>query len=126
MKKLFLLAAVLSMAMNAMAYTPYSDLWTMARDPNFQGRVKMAFQSVALDVMNEPNTIDSHGVRFVFAQKIISGQVNYLYEFAAGILVYQDIAQTAVNADPPNYSITDAQIRNAADYFFNAFAGVSK
>lgn len=126
MKKLFLLAAVLSMSSFANAsLASYTDLMAIARDSYFQGRVKMAFDVVALSVMNESNETPSHGVRVAFANKVLSGQIN-MYELTVGALTFETIVASAVNNNSPIYSVADSDLQASAYYFFNAYAGVSQ
>src|SRR6267142_5587756 len=101
----------------------FQNIVVIARQPNFQDRVKFAMQAIAIVVMKEDPQTASHAERVVFAKNILSGVVNS-FEMSVGILTEKNISDVT---DPTQgveaqFGIADADIQTAVNSLFNAFA----
>lgn len=102
------------------------DLMSIARDPNFQDRIRSVLNKSALDVMAEDAGTAFHPQRVTFASKVLVENVN-LFEVCIAVLnnatiaAEADVAKT-LNAD---FGIPDSDLPFTVNSIFNAFAGTA-
>lgn len=80
---------------------------TLARDQNFQSRVRMAAVIAAIAVINESTLTPNHANRIAYAKRVLSGQVNFITKLSYLVVTNQTIATTA----PTGVDATDGDIQ---------------
>lgn len=102
------------------------DLMSIARDPNFQDRIKYSLQQSALDVMAEAGNVTGHALRVTFAGRVLAGTVD-IFQVAISVLNNSTIAAEANVALPIGaaFGIPDSDLPFTVNSLFNAFAGVA-
>src|SRR5258708_6328843 len=102
----------------------FSDLATIARDPNFQSRVGYAMAVAAVNVAAEASNTTNHGERLEFSVKVINGSYSPLFASLA-VLTNSTIAAEAVLATTPGFAIPDSDIQFAVNSLWTSFSGGS-
>jgi hypothetical protein len=104
-----------------------SDLMTIARNADFQTKIKYACQKAAIAVMAEDPTINRHAERVAFAKAILGATTLQTYdvgEYAIGYMTVATIAGQA-NLTATNFGLVDTDFDSVVASLFNAFAGIS-
>jgi hypothetical protein len=108
-----------------------SELMSIARNSDFQTKIKYACQKAALTVMAEDPTVNRHFERVAFARAILGvtppglQTVNYdVGEYAIGYMTVPTIAAQASILNT-NFGLTDTDFDSVVASLFNAFAGIS-
>lgn len=99
------------------------DLMTIANNGTFQSRVQYFMQGYALTVMAEANTVTSHSLRVIYANKVLTGTANVV-QYAVAVVTNSTITGEA-SLTGTDFSIPDSDIQFQVDSIFNSMAGVS-
>lgn len=81
--------------------------YTLARDPVFQSRIKMAAVIAAIAVINESPLVQNHNARYSYAVRVLSGSVNFITKLSYLVVTNATIAATA----PTGENATDGDIQ---------------
>lgn len=93
----------------------YTDQYTLATDPTFLTRVRMALLDYCMDIESEAATTANHVARLQKARDIAAGSAAWAPEFALLICAH-DAALTSGSAD--------SAVKNDVASVFNLVVGV--
>jgi hypothetical protein len=100
----------------------FSDLGTIASNPNFQSRVAYAMATAAVNVYTEGTGVDGHTLRVAFSKSVFTGNYN-IFNACLMVLTNATIAAEANVATTPGFAIPDGDIQFAVNSLWNDFAG---
>jgi hypothetical protein len=101
----------------------FSDLATIAKDANFQGRVQYALIVAAVNVYSELTSTTGHPLRTAMSARVFTQ--NYSIQ-TISLMVLQNatIAAEANVLTTPGFAVPDADIQFAINSLWNALSGV--
>src|SRR5258705_14021190 len=100
----------------------FSDLGTISKDVNFQGRVQYALMVAAVNVYSE-GTTPGHPARLAFAKQVFANTFS-IQAACLMVLTNATIAAEANVATTPGFAIPDGDIQFAVNSLWNDLAGV--